>query len=99
MQEEIIQTPVPKKKNRADFCKLNDLVSIDFKKSSLVGTVFYYILFFLPIPFLIYLIDRWIDQKIKISMCYNSVKFLEDADTIIVVDQGDNVTILPFGTE
>jgi len=99
MQEEIIQTPVPKKKNRADFCKLNDLVSIDFKKSSLVGTVFYYILFFLPIPFLIYLIDRWINQKIKISMCYNSVKFLEDADTIIVVDQGDNVTILPFGTE
>lgn len=99
MQEEIIRTPTPKKKSREVFCRDNDLLSISFLKTTSVGTIVYYILFFLPIPFLIYLIDRWIDQKIKLSLCYSVVKFLEEADTIVVVDQGENVNILPFSSE
>jgi cation-transporting ATPase 13A2 len=99
MNEEIIRTPIPNKKSKASFCAENDFLSIQFKQSSPIGTIVYYVLFFVPIPFLIYLIDRWIDQKMMLWMCYKPVRFFEDADTIVIIDQGENVNILPLSFE
>lgn len=93
------KVPIPTKEETEKFCKKNDFTSITFLKTSQLGTVLYYILYFIPIPFLIYLIDRWIDKKIMLYMLYDRAIFLDDADTIAIVDQSGGLNLEDISKE
>jgi magnesium-transporting ATPase (P-type) len=99
MEEEIVKTQIPSKKQILEFCEKNDLISLAFFEKAPIGTILYYILFFFPIPLLIYLIDRWIDQKIYLRFCFDEVDCFENTDVVVIMDQGENVHIIPLTKE
>ena len=77
-----------------------DLFLIRFMSEKPAGMIFYKILLFIPIPFLLWIMDFVFKKKIKIWMAYKEARKIEDATHILLYSTVEKeISILQIGKE
>lgn len=82
-----------------EFCTKNQMVSLDFYRVSKLGSSIYWFLYYVPIPFLLFIIDQWLDNVIHDTLYYKKVAAVETATFVRIENVGGVVSFEAFGME
>lgn len=78
------------------FCQTNHLRNLKFLTKNKLGYFLYTVLYYFPLPFVLGLIDMWLDSIILISFGYKQTSTLESIEFIALTDNSGMTIINPF---
>lgn len=82
-----------------NFCSQNQIDKITFMRINPIGNFFYYALYYFPIPFLLALIDMWLDNKIEQFMRYRPSKSIHDTTYLKINDVGGIISFVDYSLQ
>ena len=80
----------------SDFANRITVAKVHLMQERPQTQVLYQVLRFLPIPFLVWLIDFWADSFLYLALCFKTVESLSDASHVVVVDFSNSISVSPI---